>query len=636
MPDLRQESTEAIVRKAIKVCVAAALCAILVLFALSALSACASASPPSSLATAGGDRAVTAGAAKPAPEPAAPPKAEEKISSGGARAAEASDAAPAFMTTEPEAHAPRPALAPALGAAAGPSAPGQSGLKAGYSDDNEQFNYFVKFLEQYKQTPHAELAIGERIVATIKDEAGKPLSGIRVSILSGDRELASGLSYADGKFAIYPLEFGAPDLQSYTLMIERPSSTTLALIERAGPRSLSIDLSERRAVPNPLPVDVLFVLDTTGSMGEEIERLRSTIEIINANIAALKPKPALRFGMVLYRDREDEYVTKTVPFTADLDAFRAALDEVNAGGGGDTPEDLQAALDEALRGMQWNSGGIRLGFIVTDAPPHLDYGQDFDYAAAARAAKAAGIKFFGIGTGGLPLEGEYVLRQLSQYTQGKYIFLTYGEAGEAVGGKEGSVSHHTGSNFTTDKLEAVIIRFVKEEIAFQSEKPLEYDESYYAAKRVADESREDSLGKLFAQALQGLSDYSTFRLTPETRLAVMPLAPGAAEGAPQGMAAQAEYLGSQLALAASSSKLFTMVERKDLQKVLDELELQLSGLADEGAAAKVGKLLGAEVLVTGTVFRKGEAYEVFLKLVRVETAEVLSANKAKISAELGL
>jgi Mg-chelatase subunit ChlD len=538
-----------------------------------------------------------------------------------------------FMTAEPAA-GPRLPPAPGSAAAAAAAAPAKSGLKAGFSDDNEQFNLFVKFLDQYKDSPHVELAIQERIVVKVRDAEGKPFVDLPVKVEGGGRELASGRTYADGSFSIYPLDYGAPALTSYVLSVEGPRSITVANILRAGTRVVNVDLPSRRAVPAPLPVDVLFVLDTTGSMGEEIERLRSTIEIINANIASLKPRPALRFGMVLYKDREDEYVTKAVPFTADLDRFQAELDALSASGGGDTPEDLQAALDVAVRQMDWNSGGIRLGFVITDAPPHLDYGQDYDYAAAARGAKAAGIKLFGIGTGGLPLEGEYALRQIAQFTQGKYIFLTYGEAGEAAGGKEGSVSHHTGTNFTTDKLEAVVIRFVKEEIARQSDKPLEYDESYYAAQRVQDESREDTLGKLFAQALQGLADYSSFRLTPATRLAIMPLS--LAEGAPQGMAAQAEYLGSQLAQAAALSKVFTMVERKDLQKVLDELELQLTGLADEGAAAKVGKLLGAEVLVTGTVFRKGEVYEVFLKLVRVETAEVLSANKAKISAELGL
>jgi TolB-like protein len=338
--------------------------------------------------------------------------------------------------------------------------------------------------------------------------------------------------------------------------------------------------------------------------------------------------------MVLYRDRDDEYDTKVVPFTSDLGEFQKALDGVSADGGGDDPEDLQSALRDAVGAMKWNADGIRLGFIVTDAAPHLDYGQDFTYAASAREAKARGIKLFSIGAGGLPLEGEYPLRQIAQYTQGKYIFLTYGEKGESEGGKEGSVSHHTGSNFATDKLEAIVIKFVRDEIARQSDRPLEAEEAYSDARKIEDESREETLSKLFTQALQDLSDYSSLRLAPDAKLAVMPLA--AAEGSGEGTAAQAEYFGSQLSLAASKSKLFTVVERGNLQAVLGELELQLSGLADEGAAAKAGKLLGADFLVTGTVFRAQERYELFLKLVRVETAEVLAATRARVDLKLGL
>jgi TolB-like protein len=407
-------------------------------------------------------------------------------------------------------------------------------------------------------------------------------------------------------------------------------------VSRGGPRTASIVVGAPRAVPAPLPVDVLFVLDTTGSMGEEIERLRATIEIISANITSLSPKPALRFGMVLYRDRDsdEEYDTKIVPFTSDLGEFQKALDDVSASGGGDDPEDLQSALRDAVGEMKWNADGIRLGFVITDAQPHLDYGQDFTYAKSARAAKARGIKLFSIGAGGLPLEGEYPLRQIAQYTQGKYIFLTYGEKGEAEGGKEGSVSHHTGSNFATDKLEAIVIKFVREEIAMQSDKPLETDEAYSDALKVTDESREQTLSKLFAQTLQDLSDYSSIRLPPEAKVAVMPLA--AAEGSGEGAAAQAEYFGSQLDLAASKVKLFKVVERGNLQAIMSELELQMSGLADEGSAAKAGKVLGADYLVTGTLFRGKERYELFLKLVRVETAEVLAATKARVDLKLGL
>jgi hypothetical protein len=537
------------------------------------------------------------------------------------------------------------AFSGAAAPAASASAPFQSGLKAGYSDDNEQFNYFVDFLDRYKATPHYDLKIQERIIIRVLDAADRPVMNARVTVKSGARTLASGRTYADGSFALYPLESADASATAYLVEAQAPegaaAGTARVEVERSGPRTLVLRLGVQRSVPAPLPVDVLFILDTTGSMGEEIERLRSTIEIIDANIVALKPKPELRFGMVLYKDKGDSYDTRVVPFTADLEAFRAALGEIGADGGGDDPEDLQAALDKAVRSMKWNADGIRLGFAITDAAAHLDYGQKYSYAHAARDAKAAGIKLFSIGVGGLPLEGEYVLRQVAQYTQGRYIFLTYGEKGESEGGTEGAVSHHTGSNYSTDKLESIVIRFVKEEIARQSDRALEYDESYYAARKVDDQSREDTLGSLFSRALKDLSDYSSLRIGEKTRCAVMPIS--AADGAAPlaaplaaALARQAEYFGAQLALSASSSKLFTVVERKDLQKVMDELELQLSALGDEESAARVGKVLGAEVLVTGAVYEKEGFYELYLKLVRVETAEVLSATKARIDRDLGL
>jgi len=71
--------------------------------------------------------------------------------------------------------------------------------------------------------------------------------------------------------------------------------------------------------------------------------------------------------------------------------------------------------------MSWNRDGIRLVFVITDAPPHLDYGQKYTYVNAAGDAKKQGIKIFSVGTGGLDLAGEYVLRQIAQYTSGRYI-----------------------------------------------------------------------------------------------------------------------------------------------------------------------------------------------------------------------
>jgi hypothetical protein len=197
------------------------------------------------------------------------------------------------------------------------------------------------------------------------------------------------------------------------------------------------------------------------------------------------------------------------------------------------------------------------------------------------------------------------------------------------------VSHHTGANFQTDKLEAIIIRFAKEELAFLSDQPLEEEEDYFQANRVEEEQKGETLEKLFGQAVSQLIDYSTFRLPPNTPAAVLPLAPASGE-----LALPAEYFTEHLVLSfgrgEASRKTFRVLERRDLQSILAELELELSGLAEEGQAAKVGRLLGARALVVGRLYAKGQSYELFLKLLWVENGEVLSATKALIDRRLGV
>ena len=570
----------------------------------------------------------------PKPSVATAPEAEpramaEAISKTGKEAAKA--ASPGAGVSDSPSPPPPPFAMPS---ATLKPVPGQSGLKAGYSDDNEQFNLFLKFLAQYESIPHERLFVSERILIKASDAAGKPVANAAVVVRADGKIIAKGKTYADGSFALYPLEYaGAEAALSYEAEIEAQAGRVKIDIARNGPRSIPVRLGGSRSSPAALPVDIVFVLDTTGSMGEEIERLRDTIDIINANLTSLKPRPALRFGLVLYRDLEDDYVTEAHDLTSDLEAFRAILADVSADGGGDTPEELEVGLNDAVTKMAWNSTGLRLVFAITDAPAQLFRPRGFNYASTARRAASEAIKLFGIGTGGLPLEGEYLLRQVAQFTRAKYIFLTYGEGGESAGGKEGSVSHHTGTNFTTDKLEAVVIRFVKEEIALQSDKALESDDPYFSAKKATDESREETLGKLFSEALENLSDYSGIRLPEGARLAVLPI--GLAEGA-SALGNQAEYFGAQLTLSAAKAKSFALVERRDLQALLAELELQLSGLSDESNAAKVGKFLGAEYLVTGRLYARSDRYELFLNLVRVETAEILAATKARIALELGL
>ncbi|TFG65365.1 MAG: VWA domain-containing protein [Spirochaetales bacterium] len=513
--------------------------------------------------------------------------------------------------------------------------PSASGLKAGFADDNQQYGYFIKFLKEYDSIPHLSLDVEERVQFIVTDASGKSIPNAEVAVTAGNTLLCSGRTHADGKFLFFPSEYKPPvydaGIREYSVTVSALNQKKTFSVQRNGKREITVSFSQNRAIPLPVPLDIVFVMDTTGSMGEEIERLKTTIELIHLNLSSLKTKPAVRFGMVLYKDVEDEYRTRIIPLNADLEAFTAELNEVFASGGGDTPEDLQAALDDTVRAMQWNPQGIKLAFIITDAPPHLDYNQDFDYVSASKMARDRGIKIFSVGTGGLEITAEYVLRQISQYTSGKYIFLTYGETGESEGGAPGSVSHHTGANYQTDKLETIIIRFAKEELSSLTDEPLEDEAPYFEAHKIADEAREDTLKKLFTLALTQLSDFSTFKLSKATTAAILPMVP-----ADPSIARDAEYFTEQLIFNSAGTSLFTLVERKDLQKIMEELKLQLSGITDETNASEIGKFLNADILISGSLYKKPASYELFLKLIRVETAEVLSVTKAVLEKGLGL
>jgi Mg-chelatase subunit ChlD len=584
--------------------------------------------------------AETAPASPDLPEPSETTASEEERSTEGAdvagglrgTAAPAKKETPEFMTESGEEPGARSDSTgePASVRTPTSSVPSSSGLKAGFADDNRQYGYFVGFLEEFYYVPHFDLPVSERIVLQVRDIDDKPVANARVSVYAGDTELTAGVTTADGGYQFNPSEH-SPSVTDYRAAVRTAEGYEVSTdFSRSGERTVTLRIDSTRTIPEPIPLDILFILDTTGSMGEEIYRLRATIELIHLNLTGMSSKPAVRFGMVLYKDIGDEYDTRVVPLTADLEEFREALELVEASGGGDTPEDLQAALERTLKEIAWDPDGVRLGFIITDAPPHLNYGQEYTYVDASRDARSNGIKLFSVGTGGLPIEGEYVLRQISQYTGGKYIFLTYGETGESEGGAAGSVSHHTGANYQTDKLEAIIIRFAKEELSYLADQPLDEDDPYFQALKIAGEEREETLAKLFAMAVDQLTDYSTFAVGEGTVAAILPLEPASDE-----LLLDAEYFTEQMILSISESGGVTLVERKNIQSVIDELEFQLSGLTDSGQVAEIGKLLNAQVLIAGKLYRPGD-YELFLRMLRVETGEVLSVTKAVVDADLGI
>jgi hypothetical protein len=135
-------------------------------------------------------------------------------------------------------------------------------------------------------------------------------------------------------------------------------------------------------------LEVLFVLDTTGSMGGLIEGAKLKIWSIANQLIAAKPAPKLRLGLIGYRDRGDDYVTQFYDLSEDIDAVYANLQRFQAGGGGDGPESVNQALHEAVTRPTWSADRevLKIVFLVGDAPPHMDYAADVKFPQSCQAA----------------------------------------------------------------------------------------------------------------------------------------------------------------------------------------------------------------------------------------------------------
>ncbi len=185
-------------------------------------------------------------------------------------------------------------------------------------------------------------------------------------------------------------------------------------------------------------LDVAFLLDATGSMADEIDAVKTRIQDMISQIALGDPAPQVRFGIVAYRDRGDQFVTQAYDLTADIDQVIANLEQIRADGGGDYPESVNEALHAVLNDLHWDAAPEvgRLVFLIADAPPHLDYADDYDYREECRQAAARGIAVHTIGASGLDQAGEDIFRAVARSTGGQFQWLAYESRYVAQDGEE--------------------------------------------------------------------------------------------------------------------------------------------------------------------------------------------------------
>jgi len=178
-------------------------------------------------------------------------------------------------------------------------------------------------------------------------------------------------------------------------------------------------------------IEVVFVLDTTGSMSGLIAAAKEKIWSIASTMASAQSSPEIKMGLVAYRDRGDAYVTKVVNLSHDLDSMYSKLMDFKAMGGGDGPESVNKALSDAVSKISWSKdkGVYKVVFLIGDAPPHMDYQDEVKYPEILKMAHKNGIVVNAIQSG-----NNHVTRSqwmhMASLGQGEYFKV--GQSGDAI------------------------------------------------------------------------------------------------------------------------------------------------------------------------------------------------------------
>lgn len=396
----------------------------------------------------------------------------ERETASGADAADRREAPSATRSTE-RARLGGLAAAPAEAAPTPPAPPAAPGkamawqrqadepVSAGMVDDNADFGAYRAFRARHAQLRQRPWSLEERVRLDVRDALGRPVPDARVEVLSrGVPQPLAARTDTAGRAWLMP----QPGVHGRVLDVRVSRGDVVRTVrwQRGQPDALQVRLDG--ADPGRPRLDLVFAIDATGSMADEIAKLKRSMREVADRIAALPQAPDLCFGLVAYRDRGDEFFVRGADLSNDLSAFQQELGALQAGGGGDNPEAMAEAVHTAVHRLSWRGEGTaRMIVLLADAPPQLRaQGPFVDHEA--RAALARGIKIVSVGASGLDREGELAMRLLAQASGGRFVFLTYADRHRPASGP-GRETVHDVQDYSVETLDKLIVRLVGDEMA---------------------------------------------------------------------------------------------------------------------------------------------------------------------------
>ena len=329
-------------------------------------------------------------------------------------------------------------------------------VNAGEWDDNANYREFMRWTASAPAPGAHPIDVRDRRFIVVRDSAGLGVPNCRVVVTDESDRQTELITTAAGRAILFPHAEGLGG-RTFSAATECAGGARKAFSLSGPDGVIDLHTAQPRALPEQT-IDVAFILDSTGSMAEEITAVKNTIQKVTRGLRGSNVR--IRLGLVEYKDRSDSFVTRVFAMSADLEGFSRQVSGVQATGGGDMPESVNEALHVGIHDLAWNDRALaRLAFLVGDAPPHLDYPQDYDYALEAKEAAHRGIQIYTIAASGMDTLGQVVWRQVAQYTGASNLFVLRGGAGpQSVGaGDPKSSCGGTQTSYTSGNLDALVL-----------------------------------------------------------------------------------------------------------------------------------------------------------------------------------
>jgi TonB-dependent SusC/RagA subfamily outer membrane receptor len=266
---------------------------------------------------------------------------------------------------------------------------------------------------------HWGISMRQRYCVQVQNSLHRGIIGERVVLLNSMKDTVwVAITDNTGKAELWADIDGIDSKENYSITCDDQVLPSATPFEQGVNR-----MTVAKGCSAPPLAEIAFVVDATGSMGDEISYLQNELNSIVGRISLSHKDLTIRMGSVFYRDRHDEYLTRMQQFTTSASELQSFIMKQNAAGGGDFPEAVEAGLAVAIDSLQWSAEArTRIMFLILDAPPHDNAAAEMK--ALIRKGAAKGIRIVPVVCSGIDKSTEYLMRAIALATNGSYVFLT--------------------------------------------------------------------------------------------------------------------------------------------------------------------------------------------------------------------